>query len=313
MVEQLARGRGYDRYRQSLYEAAALGVNMSVPYGAWMGSEIQDSFTPPHDLSREIQDFLAANERLFARRTAAEVAVVYSIESAFGRPSARDETADNRINLQEGELAPFWRAGQALSAAALPYDVIMFPEGELRRDAIAAADLARYRTVVLPDCRFLTDHQAAVLLERAAAGGRIVVFGRLGENLDAEMRERLAAAVVAVDDERGIIDALDGGPQLRLEGPATDVAVGLHRLEDGVAMHLIRYDYDGQSDGVPPLDRLAITLRLPDAPSACVAHSPDGRLAADLEEAAEGRVRLLLRDVPLYGIVELSWAVARIS
>jgi hypothetical protein len=305
LVEQLKRGRGYDRYRQSLYEAAALGVNMSVPYGAWMGSEIQDSFTPPHELSREIQDFLAANERLYARRTAAEVAVVYSVESAFGRASARDETADNRMNLQESEAAPFWRAGDVLSRAALPYDVIMFPEGELRPDEVTAAELARYGTVVLPDCRYLTTHQAAVLLERREAGGAIVAFGRLGENLPSEIRERLAAAVVRVDDEHGIVGALDGGPQLRLEGPPTDLAIGLHRLDDGVAMHLIRYDHDDDRDAVATLDRLTVALRLPFTCSRCEAHSPEGTLAASSQTDEGAWVHLELRDVPLYGIVEL--------
>jgi hypothetical protein len=305
MVEQLARGRGYDRYRRSLYEAAALGVNMSVPYGAWMGSEIQDSFTPPHELSREIQDFLAANEHLHARGTVAEVAVVYSIESAFGRPSARDETADNRMNLQEGEAAPFWRAGERLSAAALPYDVVMFPEGELRPDTITAADIARYRTVVLPDCRFLTWHQAAVLQEHADGGGAIVALGRLGENLPDDVRDRLSQAVSWVDREEALVGALAGGAQLELEGPATDVAVGLHRLDAGVAMHLIRYDHDDDLDAVPPLAELTVTLRLPEEPSRCVAHSPEGRFSAALERAGNGRVRVRLRDVPLYGIVEL--------
>src|SRR5204862_4974320 len=59
LVEKLKLGRGYDLFRMSLYEAAALGANMSVPYGAWMGSSIQDSFHPPHDLCVEIQRFLA--------------------------------------------------------------------------------------------------------------------------------------------------------------------------------------------------------------------------------------------------------------
>ena len=44
LIEALKHGRGYDRFRMSLYEAAALGVNMSVPYGSWMGSVIEDSF-----------------------------------------------------------------------------------------------------------------------------------------------------------------------------------------------------------------------------------------------------------------------------
>ena len=50
LIEALAQGRGYDRLRLSLYEAAAFGANMSVPYGSWMGATIQDSFWAPHDL-----------------------------------------------------------------------------------------------------------------------------------------------------------------------------------------------------------------------------------------------------------------------
>ena len=83
LVEDLKRGRAYDRFRQSLYEAAALGVNMSVPYGAWMGSVIQDAFYPPHDLATEIQAFLAGNERLFSTGTWSEAGVVVSVGSSF--------------------------------------------------------------------------------------------------------------------------------------------------------------------------------------------------------------------------------------
>ena len=46
LVADLKAGKGYDRFRMSLYEAAALGANMSVPYGAWMGSVEQDAFYP---------------------------------------------------------------------------------------------------------------------------------------------------------------------------------------------------------------------------------------------------------------------------
>ena len=55
-------GKGYDLFRMMQYEAAALGINMSVPYGAWMGSVIEDSFWAPHDVVVEIQDFIADHE-----------------------------------------------------------------------------------------------------------------------------------------------------------------------------------------------------------------------------------------------------------
>ena len=56
LIDLLGRGKGYDRFRMSLYEAAALGVNMSLPYGSWMGSEIEDAFYAPHELCVEIND-----------------------------------------------------------------------------------------------------------------------------------------------------------------------------------------------------------------------------------------------------------------
>src|ERR671921_526730 len=96
LVEDLRRGRAYDRFRQSLYEAAALGVNMSVPYGAWMGSVIEDAFYPPHDLVGEIQSFLADHEDLFGGDpTYAEIGVVYGIESNAITRASVELPADN--------------------------------------------------------------------------------------------------------------------------------------------------------------------------------------------------------------------------
>ena len=74
-----------------------MGANMTVPYGAWMGSRIEDSFYPPHDLATEMQAFLAEHEDLFSRQTCNEVAVVFSIESNRELIS-RQDSADNVTN-----------------------------------------------------------------------------------------------------------------------------------------------------------------------------------------------------------------------
>src|SRR5215217_7412915 len=177
LVEMLKVGRGYDLFRMSLYEAAALGANMSVPYGAWMGSVIQDSFHPPHELCVEIQQFLAEHEQLFSRRSYAEIAVIFSVESDFQRIARRDQFADNRANSSRGGVIPFWQVTQALSDAAQPYDVIFFPDGDLRPDTITAEQLHQYRTVILPDCTFLTATQAQVLESYLEAGGRVLALG----------------------------------------------------------------------------------------------------------------------------------------
>src|SRR3954467_15806347 len=165
LIEQLGRGRGYDRFRMSLYEAAALGANMTVPYGAWMGSVIEDAFYAPHELCVEIQSFLADHERLFSRRTYAEVAVVYSVRSVSELVARRDSLSDNRVNASRDVEIPFVDACRTLSDARQPYDVVFFPEGELRPDTLTGDDLAQYRTLVLPECHHLTEPQAALLLE----------------------------------------------------------------------------------------------------------------------------------------------------
>src|SRR5215211_5198366 len=188
LIQMLKVGKGYDLFRMSLYEAAALGANMSVPYGAWMGSVIQDSFNPPHELCAEIQSFLAGHEALYSHRTASETAVVYSVETEFQRESGRGIFADNRYNVETSEIGPFWQTCEALSDAVQPYDVLFFPDGELRLDTLQLENLSQYRTVILPDCRYLTNAQSQVLREFVENDGRLLVMGELGANLPQEER-----------------------------------------------------------------------------------------------------------------------------
>ena len=307
LVERLRDGRGRDRFRMSLYEAAALGANMSVPYGSWMGSVIEDSFYAPHELCVEIQSFLAEHEWLFSRRTYSEVAVVYSVESNFQRVARRDQFADNRLNLSGDEIVPFWEACRTLSDARQPYDVVFFPDGELRPDALRPDDLAQYRTLVLPDCRVLTAAQARLLAGFLDGGGRLVVLGTLGANLADGERRRLVehpGTVLAPTGAGLRVADVPGGPQALVE-PDADVALTVQRVAEGAAVHLIRYDYDEREDSVPPLPRLALELRLPHAFPEATAFSPGGMLRVSVEADGDQH-RLELTDVPLYGAVLLS-------
>jgi hypothetical protein len=308
LVEALEHGRGYDRFRRSLYEAAALGVNMSVPYGAWMGSVIEDAFYPPHDLAVEIQTFLADHEELFGRGpTLAEVAVVFSIESNYRALAAREVMADNRTNeMPEGEQ-PFGVVCDTLSAAVQPYDVVFFPEGELRPDEPERQDLRRYRTVILPSCSFLTPVQADLVEAFVDGGGHLVVLGDLGLNLDADRRERILAhpSTMTGDVASFSLASLDGAAQLRVTGGGpTDAATTLQAIDAGAALHLIRYDHDEDIDAVAPLDHLELELRVPFDVASCEVVDPHGTTKLSWE--ATGReVRLRLDAVPLYAIVVL--------
>ncbi len=213
LIDLLGRGRAYDRFRMSIFEGAALGVSVTLPYGSWMGSEIEDAFYAPHELCVEINEFMAANEHLYSTTSAAEVGMVFSIESSLAQEiTAREALANNRLNLISDDLAPFWDCSEALSDACLPYDVIMFPDGTLRPDTITAAELARYPVVVLPDCGILTEHQADALLGYLDQGGRLLVVGKLAENLDEARREGLRshAGTTTFDSPRGVVARAPG-------------------------------------------------------------------------------------------------------
>jgi hypothetical protein len=303
MVEALKRGAGVDRFRQSLLEAAALGANMSVPYGAWMGSEIQDAFYAPHDVATEIQSFLADHEELFAPDTLHEVGVVFSIESNYRALAAREVMADNRTNeLPEGEV-PFGVVCAKLSDATQPYDVVFFPEGDLRQDSITREDLGRYRTLVLPDCSYLTAPQVEALSGYLDGGGRAVIVGAFAENLSEKQREALRshAGATTTDPLAFTESALDGGPQVRVEAGVTDLACTIRRVDDRAALHWIRYDHDDDADRVPVLDELRLSVRLPFHPRSAEALAPSGSPTVSIEDDV-----LVIRDVPLAGVVVLA-------
>jgi hypothetical protein len=308
MVQMLEHGRGYDRFRQSMYEAAALGVNMSAPYGSWMGSVVEDAFYAPHELVVEIQSFLADHEGVHGTDpTAAEVAVVYGIRSNMIARSAVELPADNRVNaLPEGDVLAFDQVSRVLCEAMQPYDVLFFPEGELRPDDLEPSDLARYRTIVVPAVDSLTPRQAELLETYVDGGGRLVVLGALGTNLgdrgaSLAGRER----VVAGEPFAFSVDLLPHGPQVRVVEGTTDAAVALHDLGDRIALHLIRYDYDVDADRVPPLERLVLDLRLPRPLASATALDPAGALSAEVISDGE-TLRLTLANPGVYGIAVLS-------
>jgi hypothetical protein len=307
MVAALDAGRGYDRFRMSLFEAAALGANMSVPYGAWLGSIQQDAWYPPHALCVEIQNFLAGQEHLYSRETWHETAVVYSVESEFQRAARRDPVANDQRNVATGTVIPFWQVSEALCGASHPYDVIFFPEGVLRADTLTVADLARYRTIILPDCAFLTLAQASLLAEALAAGKRLLVLGDLGTNLPPDTVQAILGHPGTLRMDAGhpfSADDLPIGPQVRVTPPC-DVMVNIQRVAESAAVHLIRYDFDVELDRTPPLAELTVEIDLPERFRALSLHSPSGAMTGTLEREGS-RHRLLLRNVPLYGIAHLT-------
>jgi len=309
LAKKLQAGKGYDLFRLSLYEAAALGTNMSVPYGSWMGSIQEDAFYAPHGLCIEVQSFLADHEFLYSPLSLAETAVIYSIESNFYGGMRPEEIANNPENTVRDSGLVFWDVCDALAAAGQPYDVQFFPEGTLRADVEAGPELLRYRTVVLPDCHFLTDEQATALERYLQDGRGLIAIGTLGENLD-EVRQR-AIAEHPGTTTLGLSETFDpatmsAGYQIRYETD-NDLVINIVPVERGAAIHLIRYAYDETEDMVPTLECLDFTVRISEVSGefrTITCFSPDDSLSGSMTRNGEN-YRIVLNHVSLYGIALL--------
>jgi hypothetical protein len=256
----------------------------------------EDSFWAPHEVLLEIQSFLADHEDLYSTRTMSETAVVFSVPSAF----EHQEAGGGR------DFAPFFAACDALVRQRQPFDVVMFPEGELRPDAIELGDLAQYRTLVLPWCTFLTTRQVAVLRALLDRGGRVLATGETGSNLTSDDRATLVDHRLwrRVDDVR--TGDLSHGPQVVIDDDAPDLAINLQRAQRGVAVHVIRYDYDDVADRVPILPELVVRVRLPWWYRNARVFTPASVGARVVTSRPErGMHRLELEDVPVYSVTLL--------
>lgn len=309
LATDIALGRSRDRLRVMLYEAAALGVNMAVPYGAWMGSIIEDAFYAPHQLAMEVQDFLAEHEGSFGGASLSETAVVYSVESNFLEVSFRDMTVDDRDASTHGRASgrhiPFFRSCDTLASARQPFDALMFHDGVLRADDAEASALAGYRTVLLPDCTALTDRQVEAVTGYLNGGGKVLVLDRLGSgDSGVELTSILEHSGTRRIELAELVAAI-GDSAVHLGVPA-DLAVNLQRSQSGVpVLHIINYDYDTGSDRTVAHADVPVAVRLPEQPAAIRVLTP-GQPALQLQpERADDRLtRFILPRLDAYTIVE---------
>lgn len=307
LLESLTAGRGHDLMRLSLFEAAAFGANMTVPYGSWLGATLQDSFWAPHELLVEAQAFLADTDEFRSPVSANELAVVYSVPSMRERV-ARADVSDNLTNARDlSVVVPYRQATQTLSHAGAPFDVVLATDGELAPDRFDQEDLGRYRTVVLPGCWSLTERQVEVLADFLDAGGRVVADEDPATDADADLRRRILQhpgySRAALDDSAALQPL---GPQVHADA---ELAVNLQRCADGVgvACHLVNYRYDAAADRVAPLRDVSIEIRFADVLGSeqALILRPDG-VPNRVPVTRDGdRYRLRLPELGAYAVVVL--------
>ena len=291
-----------------------------------MGNTIKDAFWAPRELTAGVQDFLVAHEECYPGTKSRGAAVIYSYGSYYWRDSNKGSGAngmqDSYGTLLDATAAewldpdlkpvPFWDVIRAMSRINAQYDVVMFPDGDLRPDDAAAEQLEGYPLVIVPDCRILTENQQEILLGYAKDGGKVLAAGRLAEGTGlAEALKKTGNAVFI---------SLDGGKEQytarfmeafeRLYAPCAPVEcradrIGVQRYDrQGKAwIHLLNYRYDDREDRVKPVDKLELTLRnLPvTEPEILV---PEGSPVPAYEMSREGdMIHMVLRNAGLYTVI----------
>jgi hypothetical protein len=311
LLEQLKSGRGYDRFRLTIFEASAMGANMALPYGAWLGSEIEDSYNAPRWLVRECGQFLAEIDDLIVAESHNETAVVFSVRSMLRATIDSDQFSDEgrffvRENLSDAAPMSYWPVVEHLSRSQVPFDVVVAPDVQLRAEDIDAGALSGYGVVILPDCWGLNEQQHAAVTEYLDGGGRVVVHGTYGSEIGAER-----AAEVVDHPRTVVVNSLDalaehtGGQVVADLGP--QAAVNTARLADGTAaVHLLNFDYRKSTDRVELRTDVPVAVRLPgvDATGATV-HAPGRRPVEIAVRDEKGRLAFTLPELATYAVVHL--------
>jgi hypothetical protein len=106
-------------------------------------------------------------------------------------------------------------------------------------------------------------------------------------------------------DHHDVDGMLPAGRQVRSPG-LEDVAVNIHRLEDGAAaVHLVNYRYDADRDEVVGLSDVPLQVRLPASLTQAAFLTHTGKYAEPEVSLLDGGVEVRLPELPLYSVLVL--------
>jgi hypothetical protein len=233
-----------------------MGANMSLPYGAWMGSELHDSLSYPDELAVEIQSYLHEIDDLLSTVSVNDVCMLFDV-GAQARYSLHNEVfADLKRNDETSVESPFHVASHVLVDHGIPFDVLPANDELVPAWQLSPDDLARYAVVILPGCTHLTGCVVEVLAGYTAAGGRIILVDT-PEDLFPEAQSVPAGGLAEHVAPRSRVRRITTG----------DLGVNTHALPDGrVSVHVVNYGLDRETSTFRRAE--GVVLALPDTAGA---------------------------------------------
>ena len=325
-VELLKKGKSFDLYKLFIMEAAMHGCSMAFPYGAWMGNRTFDSFSAPPVVGGQVQDFLYENDRLFQKRSGANVLVLYSFpsynlrdwQSGFGE-TLRYADEDDLLTYEavyddRASRMPFFEITQLLCNLQVNFDVKVTGDGDMVADDLDVEQVAQYDAIIVPDCQVLTKGQTKVLEDHVRKGGRLFIFGRAAENVDGWLDSVTGSRTVfCVKDIRNPGESIRRFRTLfqpvydeiwQAKSDNKDIHFQIARLEKSVVIHLVNYAYDKAADRVRPQE-VTMDLKMGDVGEIRTCTIEGRPLQYELLRAPRGIARIRIHDLPVYGAVEI--------
>ncbi|WIE54109.1 hypothetical protein [Curtobacterium sp. MCBD17_003] len=311
LLRRIQRGRAHDLFRLSIFEANAMGANMSLPYGSWLGTEVKDSYWVPKDLAVETGQALVGLDAVTSNVSVHSTAVVYSVPSVMRAMMDSDMFSDDGrwfepVEAVDARASSYWETIECLSRSGRTFDAIVLPDEGLRQDDTVAATFAPYATVVVPDAWNMSARQHEALLGYLDQGGRVVVNGAYGTELPAVDREALLthAGTTHLDDVHAIPDLV---PQDVLGEFDEAMAVNVHQLpDDTLAVHVVNFDYQEADDAVQCRLDFEIGVRTDRAITTATVHRPGLAPETAPVHLADGVARVTIPTLDLYAVVHLA-------
>jgi hypothetical protein len=294
-----------------------------------MGNTVKDAFWPPRDVTSEVQDFLANNERLYSKKSGANVLVLYSFSSNYwteaitGYSSSILDSEGETLSYSvidpddpNGVRMPFWEVTRDLSKKQISYDVKFIADGDLREDSFSLKDIENYNLIILPDCNTLTENQANVIEEYAKQGNKVLIFGTAAQNLLGWQYElvKLPSVEYCINDSykptalKAFDNAFRGLYEDVWQVALDDASIGVqtHSIENGMAIHLVNYNYSKQKDAVELIKELNIKIHLKGNEfGGLKIHTLLGENLEYENSKAGDIMNIKIYNLPLYTVVEL--------
>lgn len=241
-----------------MLEAFVHGINMSIPYGGWLGNKTKDSFWPPREATKKIGDFLAHHEDLFSSTSYSKVCLFYTFPNLFEVPYLE----------HEHPKIIYWEIARFFCEKNINYDVLYLNDGKVVPDNLDLPSLEKYSICVLPYTHDPTENQIAILQQYLRKGRKVIVIG--SPILNKSKLKRIASESGCDThpqfEKEKLISTLRR--ELRKElfieiDPAEKVGTQLYDIGNNrIAMHILNYDCHSKTGQIIPLRTLRIKLNL---------------------------------------------------